>query len=153
MGDTYAISALLDKRARKLGEIRANKFQAMRLRMELAQIDSVIRMFRPDQDVEVKAVTTFGKSPAALPKGTGTRLALDILRETGEPHTAEELATAVLIRAGKDPDPVSVAMMGKTIHSSFSRAKKPLAVYDRGTWPGKWRLNRVGAEAPTPPEP
>ncbi len=45
MGDTYAISALLDKRARKLGEIRANKFQAMRLRMELAQIDFVIRMF------------------------------------------------------------------------------------------------------------
>lgn len=140
MTHTHAISALLDKRARKLGEIRANKFQAMRLRMELAQIDSVIRMFRPDQDVEVKAVTTFGKSPAALPKGTGTRLALDILRETGEPHTAEELATAVLIRAGKEADPKSVAMMGKTIHSSFSRAKKPVAVYDRGTWPGKWRF-------------
>lgn len=140
MAQTHAISALLDKRARKLGEIRANKFQAMRLKMELAQIDAVIRMFRPDQDVEVKAVTTFGKSPAALPKGTGTRIALDILRETGQPHTAEELATAVLIRSGKEPDPVSVAMMGKAIHSSFSRAKKPLAVYDRGTWPGKWWL-------------
>lgn len=140
MAQTHAISALLDKRARKMGEIRANKFQAMRLKMELAQIDAVIRMFRPDQDVEVKAVTTFGKSPAALPKGTGTRIALDILRETGQPHTAEELATAVLIRAGKEPDPVSVAMMGKAIHSSFSRAKKPLAVYDRGTWPGKWWL-------------
>lgn len=143
MGDAYAISALLDKRARKLGEIRANKFQAMRLRMELAQIDSVIRMFRPNQDLEVvKPITTFGKSPAALPKGTGTRLALDILRETGEPHTAEELATAVLIRAGKEPDPVSVAMMGKTIHSSFSRSKKPMAVYDRGSWPGKWLIKK-----------
>lgn len=106
MGDTYAISALLDKRARKLGEIRTNKFEAMRLRMELAQIDSVIRMFRPDQDVEaVKAVTTFGKSPAALPKGTGTRIALVVLRETAQPYTAEELATAVLIRSGKDPHP------------------------------------------------
>ncbi len=120
----------------------------MRLRMELAQIDSVIRMFRPDMDVEVKAVTTFGKSPAALPKGTGTRLALDILRETGQPHTAEELAIAVLIRAGKEPDPVSVAMMGKTIHSSFSRAKKPLAVYERGTWPGKWRLISLPEQSP-----
>src|SRR3546814_18493399 len=49
MGDTYAISALLDKRARKLGEIRANKFEAMRLRMELAQIDAVIRMMRSEE--------------------------------------------------------------------------------------------------------
>lgn len=142
MGDTYAISALLDRRARKLGEIRANKFEAMRLRMELAQIDAVIRMMRPDQDLAVKAIAPFGKSPAALPKGTGTRLALDILRETGGAYSAEELATAVLIRAGKEPDPQSVAMLQKSIHSSFSRAKKPLAIYDRGTWPGKWRLTR-----------
>src|SRR3546814_2319880 len=107
MGDTYAISALLDKRARKLGEIRANKFEAMRLRMELAQIDAVIRMMRPDHDLTVKPIAPFGKSPAKLPKGSGTRLALDILRETGAAYSAEELATAVLIRAGKEPDPQS----------------------------------------------
>jgi hypothetical protein len=89
----------------------------------------------------VKAIAPFGKSPAALPKGTGTRLALDILRETGGAYSAEELATAVLIKAGKEPDPQSVAMLQKSIHSSFSRAKKPVAVYDRGSWPGKWRLS------------
>lgn len=66
MGDTYAISALLDKRARKLGEIRANKFEAMRLRIELAQIDAVIRMLRPDQDLGVKPIAPVGESPAAL---------------------------------------------------------------------------------------
>src|SRR3546814_14302877 len=109
--------------------------------MELAQIEAVIRMLGPDHDLTVKTIAPYGKSPAKLPKGAGTQLALDILRETGAAYSAEELATAVLIRAGKEPDPQSVAMMQKAIHSSFSRAKKPVAVYDRGTWQGKWMLS------------
>ncbi len=141
MGDTYAISALLDKRARKLGEIRANKFQGMRLRMELAQIDAVLRMFKSPEELPVVAPkATFGRSQAGLGKGVGTRVALTILRETGEAMTAEELATAVLLREGKEPDRRSVLMLQKSLHSSFSRQKKPVVTYDRGTWPGKWRL-------------
>ncbi len=54
--------------------------------------------------------------------------------------TAEELATAVLLREGKEPDRRSVLMLQKSLHSSFSRAKNPVVIYDRGTWPGKWRL-------------
>ncbi len=100
MAQPHVISALLDKRARKLGEIRANKFQGLRLQMELAQIDAVLRMFR----------------------------------------SAEELATAVLVREGKEPDRRSVLMLQKSLHSSFSRQKKPVVTYCRETWPGKWRL-------------
>ena len=141
MPETHVMSALIEKRARKMGEIRANRFEAMKLRMELAQIDAVIRMFRPGYDVDaIKPKVTFEKSPAALPKGAGSRMALDVLRETGEALTAEELAIAVLIRAGKEPDERSVAMLQKAIHSTFSRHKKPVAEYDRSTWPGKWRL-------------
>lgn len=139
------MSALLEKRARKLGEIKANRFAAMRLAMELAHIDAVIRMFRPGVDLAaVKPKTTRGKSPAALPKGAGTRMAVDILRETGEAFTAPELATAVLIRADREVDPTAVAMLAKAIHSSLSRQKRRAAVYDRRTWPGKWRLITVG---------
>lgn len=137
------MSALLEKRARKLGEIKANRFEAMRLAMELAHIDAVIRMFRPGVDLAaVKPKRTFNRSPAALPKGAGTRLAVDILRETGEALTAPELATAVLIRADKEVEPLAVAMLAKAIHSSLSRQKRPVAVYDRRTWPGRWALIR-----------
>jgi hypothetical protein len=141
MAEAHVISALIDKRARILGEIKAVQFKAMRLRMELAHVDSVIKMFKPDHDIEaIKPKVTLGKSPAALPKGAGTRGALDVLRETGEALSSTELAIAVLIRTGKEADEQSVSMLAKTIHSSFSRQKHPVVTYDRGSWPGKWRL-------------
>lgn len=146
MAETHVMSALLEKRARKLGEIKANRFEAMRLSMELAHIDCVIRMFRPAVDLAgMQPKTTRARSPAALPKGAGTRLALDFLRETGGAFTAPELATAVLIRAGREPDPASVAVLANTIHTSLSRQKRAGAFFDRGTWPGKWRLASAGA--------
>ncbi len=140
MPETVAISALLEKRARILGEIRSNQFQAMRLKMELASIDAVIRMFKPDQDLTVAPKVTFGKSPACLPKGAETRGAFTVLRETVEALSAEELAIAVLIRAKKEPDEISVSMLKKSIHLSFSCQKNPIFEYDRSTWRGKWRL-------------
>jgi hypothetical protein len=141
MAETHVMSALLEKRARKLGEIKANRFQAMRLAMELAHIDAVIRMFRPGVDLAaMKPKMTRRKSPAALPKGAGARMAVDILRETGEALTAQELATAALIRAEREVEPETVALLAKAIHSSLSRQQRSVAVYDRATWPGKWRL-------------
>jgi hypothetical protein len=83
---------------------------------------------------------TFDKSPAALPKGVGSRKALEILRETGEAFTAPELARLVLERMGKEPSEQAISMLAKTIHSTFYRQKNPVVTYDRNTWPGKWRL-------------
>lgn len=141
MAETHVVSALIEKRARVLGQMKAAQFEVMRLRVELVHIDSVIRMFKPSQDVDAIAPkTTFGKSPAALRKGAGSRGALSVLRETGEALTAEELAIAVLIRAGREPNPKSVSMMAKTIHSSFSRQRNPVVLFDRSSWPGKWSL-------------
>lgn len=142
MAETHVISALLDKRARILGQIKAARFTIMRLQMELAHVDSVIRMFKPEQDLEaVKPKATAVRSNL-LPKGAATCSAMEILRETGEALTAEQLATAVLIRAGLEVEPRSVELLGKSIHSSLRRQRHPIASYDRGTWPGKWTIKR-----------
>ncbi len=78
---------------------------------------------------------------AILPKGTGSRRALDILRETGKALTAPELARLILERMGREPSERAIAMLAKTIHSSFKRQKNPVVAYDRAsTWPVKWRL-------------
>jgi hypothetical protein len=99
-------------------------------------------MFKEDFDPEtIEPKVTFRKSPALLPKGAGSRKALEILRETGRAFTAPELARLVLERIGKDPSEQAIDMLAKTIHSSFSRQRDPVVVYDRAsTWPGKWRL-------------
>jgi hypothetical protein len=108
----------------------------------LASIDLCIRMFKTDYDPgSIAPKVTFDKSPADLPKGVGSRKALEILRDTGEAFTAPELARLVLEGMGREPSELAISMLAKTIHSTFSRQKNPVVVYDRASsWPGKWRL-------------
>jgi hypothetical protein len=102
---------------------------------------SLIRMFKADFDpTTIVPKVTLGKSPAGLPKDVGTRTALEVLRTSGEALSSEELAYRVLVLINKDTDPKAVTMLQKTIHSSFSRQKRPVVSLDRSTWPGKWRL-------------
>jgi hypothetical protein len=142
MAETHVISALIERRARLAGELRAKQAEVRRMKNALASIDLCIRMFKADYQPEsVSPKVTFGKNPAVLPKGSGSRRALDILRETGEAFTAPELARLILERMEREPSERAIAMLAKTIHSSSSRQKNPVVIYDRSsTWPGKWKL-------------
>jgi hypothetical protein len=141
MAETHVVFALKEKRARVAGELAKAQFLVMRLRSDLASIDACLKMFKPECDPSaIKPKTTFGKNPAGVPKGAGGRLALDVLRETGEAFDCQELARRVLVRLGKEPTPEALRMLGVTIHSTFSRTKRAPVVYDRSAWPGKWRL-------------
>ena len=142
MAEAHVISALIERRARLAGELRAKQAEVRRMKSALASVDLCIRMFKADYQPEsVIPKVTFGKNPAVLPKGSGSRRALDILRETGEALTAPELARLILERMGREPSERAIAMLAKTIHSSFKRQKNPVVTYDRSsTWPGKWRL-------------
>lgn len=141
MAESHVVSALLERRARVAGDIVQAQMRVVRLRVDLAAIDACIRMFKADYDpATVTPKTTFSKSPAKLPKGMGTRKALELLRETGEALSADDLARRVLVLLGKELDQDSVRMLATTIHSSFKRQRNPVVRYDRSTWPGKWRL-------------
>jgi hypothetical protein len=142
MPEKHVVSALIERRARVAGELKKAAFRVMALRADLAAIDSCIRMFKEDYDPEnIAPKVTNEKNPAVLPKGTGSRKALEILRLSGEPLTAPELARRILISMGKDTGDRAVDMLAKTIHSSFARQRRPVVAYDRASsWPGKWRL-------------
>ena len=139
--EKHVVSGLIAKRARVAGELSDVQMRVIRLKSDLAAIDCCIRMFKADFDPKTIAPkVTRGKSPAGLAKGIGTRTALQILRTSGDALNSEELARRVLTLLNKDTDLKSVTMLQKTIHSSFSRQKRPVVTLDRSTWPGKWRL-------------
>jgi hypothetical protein len=142
MAEKHVVSALIERRARLAGELRAKETEVKRIKRELASLDLCIRLFKEDyQPATVEPKVTLAKNPASLPKGTGSRKALDILRETGIALTAPELARLIIERMGKEPSEQAVAMLAKTIHSSFKRQENPVVTYDRAsTWPGKWRF-------------
>jgi hypothetical protein len=141
MTDTHVVHALKEKRARLAGELIQARLRAFALKVDLDHVDACLRIFRAEIDpVTIEPKTTFGKSPAGLPKGAGTRTALEILRETGEPMSAQELAACVLQRHERPLEPRSLDMMVKAIHGNFSRQKDGIISFDRTTYPGKWRL-------------
>ena len=152
MADTHVISALVDKRARIDGEIKMRRYQIARLEMELAHIDAVIRMFSPSYDIGTIATKrSFGKNPAGVPKGVGSRHALSVLREAGEPLTANDMAGRVLVKLAKVDTPEARQMLAATIVSTFSRRKDRAVEYDASTHPGRWTVGRPKA-APRPLE-
>ena len=147
MAETHVISALVDKRARLDGEIKARRFQIMRLEIELAHVDAVIKMFSPSYDIDkIATKRSFSKNPAGVPKGAGGRYALTILREAGEPLTAGEMAERVLERLKKPATHEARKMLATTITSTLSRRKDGAVVYDQSIYPGKWRLTAISSD-------
>jgi hypothetical protein len=144
MADPHVITALVDKRARIDGEIKMRRYQITKLEMELAHIDAVIRMFRPNYDVtKIATKRTFGKSPAGTRKGDGTRMALTVLREAGEPLTTNEIAIRVLAKLGKPETPEALAMLSANIKGNFSRRTDGAVWLDVKQYPGRWTLNAL----------
>ncbi|WP_299423514.1 hypothetical protein [Sphingomonas bacterium] len=142
------MTALIDKRARIDGEILNRRFQIMRLEVERANLDAVIKMFRPGYDVNgILPKRSFSKNPAGTRRGAGSREALTVLREAGEPLTASEIAGRVLTRLGKAVTPESRGMLANTIFSTFTRRRDGAVIYDASTHPGRWSLSawRVSA--------
>ena len=141
MTETHVVSALLDKRARIDGEIANRRFQIMRLEVERAALDAVLRMFKADYDPSsVLPKRSFSKNPAGVKKGTGSREALTELRLAGQFLTAGELAERVLARLGKVASPEARGMLANTIVSTFSRRRDGAVVYDASSYPGRWGL-------------
>lgn len=141
MADSHVLAELKEKRARLAAELKSAQLRVCALRVDLGTVDQCLRIFGSDIDPEtIEPKVTFGKSPAGLPKGAGTRTALEILRETGQPMSTPELAASVLQRWGRPLEPRALSMLVKTIQSNFSRRTDGIVEFTRETYPGKWRL-------------
>ena len=141
MTDTHVISALVEKRARLDGEIKTRRYQIARLEMEMAHVEAVIRMFRPNYDIsKIATKRSFGRNPAGVPKGAGSGHALSVLREGGAPLIANEIAGRILVKLRKEDSPKARRMLACTIVSTFSRRKDGAVKYDAATVPGRWSL-------------
>lgn len=141
MIETAILTALKDKRARLAHDLKEAELRVVALRTDLANVDGCLRIFGSDIDPEtIRPKITQGKSPAGLPKGAGTRTALEILREAGQPMSTPELAACVLQRYGRPIEARSLGLLVKTIQGNFSRRKDGIVEFTRDTYPGRWRL-------------
>lgn len=138
--DPHVLAALKEKRARLAGELKAAEVRVVAIKTDLASVDACLRIFGLDYDPEtIPAKVTFGKAHPWLPNA-GTRTALEILRETGEPMTTRELAACILQRFDRPIEERALTKLVATIHSNFCRRTDGIIEFSRDTCPGKWRL-------------
>ena len=141
MIEPAVLHALKDKRGRLAHDLKEAELRVVALRTDLASVDACLRIFGSDVDPEtIPLKATFGKTPAGLPKGAGTRTALEILRETGQPMSTPELAACILQRFGRPLEARSMSMLVKAVQSNFSRRSDGIVEFVRDTYPGRWRL-------------
>lgn len=147
MAEPHVVSALREKLARLKGERENVHFRMVSLRIEIASVETCLKLFAQDIDPEtIPAKITFGRSPADLPKGAYTRTALEILREAGEPLSSQELAACVLQRWERPLSARSFSLAVRAIHGNFSRRRDGIVEFDRASsYPGKWRLTSRSA--------
>jgi hypothetical protein len=72
MAEKHVVFALVERRARLAGELRAKQAEVLHLKRALASVDLCISMFKADYQPEtILPKITLGKNPAGLPKGAG----------------------------------------------------------------------------------
>lgn len=142
--EPHVITALKEKRARLAGELVTAQVRVMALKTDLASVDKVLKLFDINLDPnDIKPKITVPRDPTWLPKGAGTRTALEILRETGEAMSSQELAACILQRFGRPIEERAMKKLVATLHSNFCRRKDGIVQFDRSTYPGKWRLTPI----------
>lgn len=98
-----AINTLTQLHAELAGKIDYNRKSGDKLRMQMMQVEAVIKMLRPDFPINRIAPKRRNTGNPWFKRGTLYRSAIDVLRLSGKPLTAREMTMAVL--DGKTPTP------------------------------------------------
>jgi hypothetical protein len=95
MAEAHVVTALIAKRAELAGQLESAQAEVRRLIIDLDNVDSTLRIFKPDIDLdEIR--------PKPLPpryvayKGEVSRIILGTLRDAHHPMTTEELTQHVM---------------------------------------------------------
>jgi hypothetical protein len=103
-----AVNALIRKRAEIAGKIRELEHQTDQLRAEMVHVDSVLRLFAPDIEVEkIPAKLRTPRRSEYFARGELTRICLDALRNAAESSegwlTGEAITINIMRDKGLDP--------------------------------------------------
>jgi hypothetical protein len=144
MADSHVISTLREKRAAVSGLIEKLERNLEQHRADLAHIDDVLRLFRPDQDPdEIKSKRPYVRRTRYFARNQFSRLIFDTLRKAdGKPISGDEIINQVLAAKGFDTaDAVMRAALRKQALTMLRAYRKRAAVEQTGLGRGvPWKL-------------
>jgi hypothetical protein len=104
MENEHVLSGLIRKRAEVAGELEAAQQRVRQLIIDIDNVDTTIRLFAPDIDLEEIRPKPLPPRHAAF-KGEISRAIMDALRGTGEALTTKDITLRVMARDLNAADP------------------------------------------------
>lgn len=124
MGYDLTVQGLVRKRAEMASRVVQLRAELVDLMAQLNSIDSAIRVFKPDLELE-DLPEPVPSAPYAGFRGEIRRFLLDAMREAGEPLSTFDLADRVLLKRDLDPnDRVAVKLIRRRTGYSLSKLRK-----------------------------
>ena len=121
MEHAHVLSALTEKYAELLGELRACDDKAERLKVDLHHVEHVIRLYRAEWTGDGVKPRRPSYPSRYLKVGQGVTTALDVLREAAAPMTAREVVFAVMDRLAIPREPKAVKSLESSIRFCLER--------------------------------
>lgn len=98
MAESHVVSGLVSKRAELAGLVQHYQVEIGRLTGDLNHIDATIKLFAPEFDLRTLRAKEHRERNQYFKPGECSRVALDILRESGGALTSRQIVDAVLKR-------------------------------------------------------
>src|SRR5919205_2011165 len=143
-GDTFAVAALVRKRAEVAADVVACEERLKQLRADLFHLDAALRLLDPSARPDGIAAKRSRRQNGWFSTGELPRIVLDVLREAPEPLTVPEVALAVMERRGLDAgDKAAVRVVEKRVDAALRRREGTLERVALGPRAGRLEGGRL----------
>lgn len=124
MGYDLTVQGLIRKRAELAGQVEAMHCQLASIMAQLNAIDTSIRVFKPEIDLDDLPERT-APAPFSGFRGEIQRFLLDELRKANLPRTTFDLADAIMDRRGLDrSDKIATSLIRKRTGYALAKLRK-----------------------------
>jgi hypothetical protein len=140
-----AMNTLTQLHAELAGKIEGNRKSGDKLRMQMMQVEAVMKMLNPDFSLRAISIKRRNIGNPWFKRGTLYRAALDVLRRAQKPMTAREMMLALL--DGKQPEATrkqELDLQQAILAAMRKRSGKGVRQTNEGT-PALWELADKGA--------
>jgi hypothetical protein len=140
MDKSHVISALFRKYCHLMGQANRHPDRADEYQADMAHVEAVIRLFRPDADLGHLKPIRARNDTRWRKRGYGVRTTIEILRQAGRPLSTREIAEEVMRREGLPLDDVEARRdVCSSLHMSIlRRVGKDIVRVD--CYPTRWAI-------------
>jgi hypothetical protein len=140
MDKSHVISALFRKYCHLMGQAKRHPDRADEYQADMAHVEAVIRLFRPDADLSHLKPIKARNDTRWHKRGFGVRTTIEILKQADKPLTTREIAEEVMRREGLPFDDGEARRdVCSSLHMSIlRRVGKDIVRHDGKPW--RWSI-------------